>query len=262
MTNKDYYFLSKLAKAEKTIKQATVTTCTHKALTPTEPVAPTLGESDKIMYGQGSVAKTAAGVDPKTGDMGGSFTDAMLAQMYAANPITAIPNAAGALFGTVGPAGAQDAGGSGLAIIPGVAAHGLAQRRRQIDRERSGGKRDRSAQLHELAGSITNMLLLGLLGAGVGTGVAAYQNKGKEGESTDPNELRGNLLRGALYGGAAGAGVSGLATGLGSLLGVFSANKKRRENYLKNGGMWKNYLIPGYGGYQQGAGAVDTLKNT
>ena len=65
MTNKDYYFLSKLAKAEKTIKQATVTTCTHKALTPTEPVAPTLGAADKIMYGQGSVAKTAAGIDPK-----------------------------------------------------------------------------------------------------------------------------------------------------------------------------------------------------
>ena len=60
MTNKDYYSLSKLAKAEKTIKQATVTTCTHKSLTPTEPVAPALGESDKIMYGQGSVAKNAS----------------------------------------------------------------------------------------------------------------------------------------------------------------------------------------------------------
>lgn len=95
MTNKDYYFLSKLAKAEKTIKQATVTTCTHKALTPTEPVAPTLGESDKIMYGQGSVAKTAAGIDPKSGDMGGSFSDAIMNQAYMTNPITGIPNAIG-----------------------------------------------------------------------------------------------------------------------------------------------------------------------
>ena len=262
MTNRDYYFLSKLAKAEKTIKQATVTTCTHKALTPTEPVAPTLGESDKIMYGQGSVAKTAAGIDPKSGDMGGSFSDAIMNQAYMTNPITGIPNTIGAIVGAIGPAGSQSAGGSALSIIPGVPGFSMMQRRRQIDRERSGGKRDRSAQLHELAGSITNALLLGLLGAGVGTGIAAYQNKGKEGESADPNELRGNLLRGAVYGGVAGAGVSGAATGLGSLLGMFSANKKRREDYLKNGGMWKNYLIPGYGGYQQGAGAVDTLKNT
>lgn len=262
MTNKDYYFLSKLAKAEKTIKQASVTTCTHKALTPTEPVAPALGESDKIMYGQGSVAKTAAGIDPKSGDMGGSFSDAIMNQVYMTNPITSIPNAIGGVFGAIGPAGSQSAGGSALSIIPGVPGFSMMQRRRQIDRERSGGKRDRSAQLHELAGSITNALLLGLLGAGVGTGIAAYQNKGNDDGSADPSELRGNLIRGALYGGAAGAGVSGLATGLGSLLGAFSANKKRRENYLKNGGMWKNYLIPGYGGYQQGAGAVDMLKNT
>lgn len=261
MTNKDYYFLSKLAKAEKTIKQATVTTCTHKALTPTEPVAPTLGESDKIMYGQGSVAKTAAGVDPKTGDMGGSLTDAMLAQTYAANPITAIPNALGALFGAVGPAGTQDAGGSGLSLIPGVAAHGIAQRRRQVDRERSGGKRDRSAQLHELAGGITNMLLLGLLGAGAGTGAAALYNKYSD-EPLTENGKSAALLKGALYGGAIGAGTGGLATGIGGLLGLLGANTKKRAKYLKDGSMWKNYLIPGYAGYQQMAGSVDALKNT
>mgnify|MGYP005803202485 CR=1 FL=1 len=81
MTNKDYYFLSKLAKAEKTIKQATVTTCTHKALTPTEPVAPTLGESDKIMYGQGSVAKNASD-DHRSR----AITDAVIDRIYSTIP--------------------------------------------------------------------------------------------------------------------------------------------------------------------------------
>ena len=73
MTNKDYYFLSKLAKAEKTIKQASVTTCTHKSLTPTAPVLPALGESDKIMYGQGSVAKSAS-----DGGRSGVITNAVI----------------------------------------------------------------------------------------------------------------------------------------------------------------------------------------
>ena len=96
-------------------------TCTHKALTPTEPVAKALGESDKIMYGQGSVAKTAAGIDPKSGDMGGSFSDAIMNQAYMTNPITGIPNAiGGGVLGALGPAGSQSARGSALSIIPGV----------------------------------------------------------------------------------------------------------------------------------------------
>lgn len=97
MTNKDYYFLSKLAKAEKTIKQASVTTCTHKSLTPTEPVVPALGESDKIMYGQGSVAKNAS-----DGDRSGAITDAVIDRIYSNIPGVNAIHGTGQLLGISG----------------------------------------------------------------------------------------------------------------------------------------------------------------
>ena len=241
MTNKDYYFLSKLAKAEKTIKQASVTTCTHKALTPTEPVAPVLGESDKIMYGQGSVAKAASipesvGIGVLTGVGAG-----MLA------------NTAGQLAAMGGAAKKQGAVDDAYSLLPGVAAYRQAHRRRLMDIQRSGGKRDRSAQLHELAGSITNTLLLTLLGAGVGGAYGYYTGEGAQRKS--------RAFDAALLGGAAGMGTGALAQLIGSIPGALSTNKKAREEYLKGDNMWKNYMIPGYAGYQTGAGARDVLDS-
>jgi hypothetical protein len=46
------------------------------------------------------------------------------------------------------------------------------------------------------------------------------------------------------------------------LIGLLAADKKDREEYLKNSGMWKNYLIPGYAGYQSGAGLSDAIANS
>lgn len=254
MTNKDYYFLSKLAKAEKTIKQATVTTCTHKALTPTEPVAPTLGEADKIMYGQGSVAKNAS-----DGDRSGAMTDAAIGGVYTLIPGVNVLHGTGALLGASGFGSDRSPNASAASLIPGVAGYNTVQRRRQVDRLRSGGKRDRSAQLHELAGSITNSLLLALLGAGVGAGIGYLDGKDKY--VSDRFRMR-SLWTGAALGGIGGAGAGLLTQGTGGLLGLLAANKKGREEYLKNGGMWKNYLIPGYAGYQSGAGLSDTIANS
>lgn len=253
MTNKDYYFLSKLAKAEKTIKQATVTTCTHKALTPTEPVAPTLGESDKIMYGQGSVAKNAS-----DGDRSGAITDAVIDRIYSNIPGVNVLHGTGQLLGISGFGSDRSPNSSIASIVPGVAGYNAVQRRRQVDRLRSGGKRDRSAQLHELAGSITNSLLLSLLGAGIGAG-AGYLSSS---EDATNRERMLNLGAGALMGGIGGAGAGLLSQGAGSLIGLLAANKEDREEYLKNSGMWKNYLIPGYAGYQSGAGLSDAIANS
>ena len=253
MTNKDYYFLSKLAKAEKTIKQASVTTCTHKALTPTEPVAPTLGESDKIMYGQGSVAKNAS-----DGDRSGAITDAIIDRIYSNTPGVNAIHGAGQLIGISGFESDRSPNSSIASIVPGVAGYNTVQRRRQVDRKRSGGKRDRSAQLHELAGNITNSLLLSLLGAGAGAGIGYLTSS----EDATNRERMQNLGLGALIGGIGGAGTGLLTQGAGSLIGLLAANKKEREEYLKNGGMWKNYLIPGYAGYQSGAGLSDAIANS
>lgn len=239
MTNKDYYFLSKLAKAEKTIKQATVTTCTHKALTPTEPVAPALGESDKIMYGQGSVAKAA------------SIPESVGVGVLTGVGIGALANTAGQLAAMGEAAKKQGAVDDAYSLLPGVAAYRQAHRRRLMDIQRSGGKRDRSAQLHELAGSITNTLLLTLLGAGVGGAYGYYTGEGAQRKS--------RAFDSALLGGLAGMGTGTLAQVIGSIPGALSTNKKAREEYLKGDNMWKNYMIPGYAGYQTGAGARDVL---
>lgn len=253
MTNKDYYFLSKLAKAERTIKQASVTTCTHKSLTPTEPVAPALGESDKIMYGQGSVAKNAS-----DGDRSGAITDAVIDRIYSNIPGVNALHGTGQLLGISGFGSDRSPNSSIASILPGVAGYNTVQRRRQVDRKRSGGKRDRSAQLHEMAGNITNSLLLALLGAGAGAGIGYLSS----GEDATNRERMLNLGIGALAGGLGGAGTGLLAQGAGSLIGLLAANKKDREEYLKNSGMWKNYLIPGYAGYQAGAGLSDAIANS
>mgnify|MGYP005799066761 FL=1 len=254
MTNKDYYFLSKLAKAEKTIKQATVTTCTHKALTPTEPVAPTLGESDKIMYGQGSVAKNAS-----DDDRSGAITDAVIDRIYSNIPGVNALHGTGALLGASGFGSDRSPNASAASLIPGVAGYNTVQHRRQVDRLRSDGKRDRSVQLHELAGSITNNLLLALLGAGAGAGIGYLYGRDKY--ISNRFRMR-SLWTGAALGGIGGAGAGLLTQGTGGLLGLLAANKKGREEYLKNGGMWKNYLIPGYAGYQAGAGLSDATANS
>jgi len=239
MTNKDYYFLSKLAKAAKTIKQATVTTCTHKSLTPTQPVAPALGESDKIMYGQGSVAKSA------------SIPESVGVGVLTGAGIGALANTAGQLAAMGEAAKKQGAVDDAYSLIPGVAAYRQAHRRRLSDIQRSGGKRDRSAQLHELAGSITNTLLLTLLGAGVGGAYGYYTGEGAQRKS--------RAFDAALLGGLAGMGTGTLAQVIGSIPGALSTDKKAREEYLKGDNMWKNYMIPGYAGYQTGAGARDVL---
>lgn len=251
MTNKDYYFLSKLAKAEKTIKQATVTTCTHKALTPTEPVAPALGESDKIMYGQGSVAKTAgAGA---VADAASVIGTNVLNQIPFVNLVTAPASTVGALTGLAYEPEKLSKEVNPVSFIPGVAHARAALRRRQVDRERSKGKRDRSAYLHEMAGSITNTLLLGLLGAGIGAGVTGAA--GGTGSK--------DILQGAGIGGLIGLGGGAAASGLGSIVGLIAGSKKQREEYLQGkNNMLKNYLIPGYAGFQSGSGLKDWIVNT
>lgn len=241
MTSKDYYFLSKLAKAEKTIKQATVTTCTHKSLTPTEPVAPALGESDKIMYGQGSVAKNA------------SLPESVGIGVLTGAGIGALANTAGELTAMIGPAEKQDAVDNAYSLLPGVAAYRQAHRRRLMDIQRSGGKRDRSAQLHEMAGSITNNLLLALIGAGIGGAYGYYTGEGAQRKS--------RAFDAALVGGVTGLSTGVLSQLIGSIPGALSTDKKRREEYLKGDNMWKNYMIPGYAGYQTGAGARDVLES-
>lgn len=115
----------------------------------------------------------------------------------------------------------------------------------QLDEVRSGGKRKYSARAHEIAGSLVNTLLLGLAGAGIGAGVGS---------------LSGNSLYGALGGLTVGTSASALANGIGALAGVTTGgDKKAREEYLKGDNMWKNYLIPGYGGYQSGSRHADVL---
>lgn len=257
MTNKDYYFLSKLAKAEKTIKQASVTTCTHKALTPTEPVAKALGESDKIMYGQGSVAKIAADKQKEKDDgQGGSVTDAVMDYAYTNsifNPLQLVGRGVG-LLSDESP---QFKSGKASSFIPGVSGYRVVQRRRQVDRERSGGQRDRSAQVHELAGKITQRLLFSLLG-GLGGNYLAHKVM-----QPDNNRDKALVTSIGLGGGAlTGLGVSSLVDTIGGLVGTAGSSKKEREAYLKGNNMWKNYLIPGYSGYQNASGVVDYLKNT
>ena len=251
MTNKDYYFLSKLAKAEKTIKQATVTTCTHKSLTPTEPVVPALGESDKIMYGQGSVAKTAG--SGAVADLASAVGTNVLNQIPFVNLVTGPASTVGAITGLAYEPEKLSKEVSPVSFIPGAGHARVTMRRRQVDRERSKGKRDRSAYLHEMAGSITNALLLGLLGAGVGAGVSSITG----GVSNK------DILQGAGIGGLIGLGGSVAAGGVGSIAGLIAGNKKQREEYLQGkNNMLKNYLIPGYAGFQRGSGLKDWIANT
>lgn len=128
-----------------------------------------------------------------------------------------------------------------LGYVPGVGESRQLRRRRERDRTLSGGTRDRSAILHELAGTITTPAILAALGAGLG------------------GQLSGSG-HGVMLGGLAGAGTGMLANLGGGLAGLFTSTPDRREKYLK-GSMAKNYLIPGYAAYQGASGVADVWNN-
>lgn len=255
MNTKQIYYLKKFAQAERTAKKAVETTVSHRSLSE---FGAALGKQDHILYGRGSVVKNAN--MRKRATSWGSGTD------FAADLLTP-PGVAdvGALMGLVGSPGTPGKDINPLVIVPTVGSGRMVQRRRAIDRQRSKGKRDKSAKVHEMAGGIVNSLLFGLGGAGLGAVAAAvaHHQKKKEGEKLTPDELM------ALYGGGAITGnMAGLLTGYlvnkgGKLAGLISGGSpKEREEYLNGNNMWKNYLIPGYAGYQSGSGSVDAMENT
>ena len=104
-----------------------------------------------------------------------------------------------------------------------------------------------------LGGSWTERCVLRRRGGGVG---------GADGYSTGGGAQRkSRAFDAALLGGVAGMGTGALSQLIGSISGALSTDKKGREEYLKGDNMWKNYMIPGYAGYQTGAGARDVLDD-
>lgn len=123
--------------------------------------------------------------------------------------------------------------------LPGVGTSRYMRRRRNRDRELSGGKRNRSPIVHEAIGG---MGTAPLISSAIGGLVA--------------KAVKQPRVAGAVLGGitAMGAQVGGI------FLGMLRSNIEKRKKYLKNG-MWKNYVIPGHGGYQAGAAMADVWKN-
>lgn len=262
--NRAHYFMSKVASAEKTMADA----ISHAAPAPTKPVEKTLGESDDLMYGKGEegadnkVKKEAADVNTPSlesqqpdgeGRGKGAIGDYYSRGLGFVIPpiIGPITNALGRTVGALSDASPQSDKYFASSLLPGVASYRMAQRRRQVDRERSGGSRDRSALIHETIGSIMQPLLFTLLGAGALGGFAHLQGA----HSSDVARL-------ALKGGLMGLGTSGIIHLYNTYRGAGSANQADREKYLKDSPMWKNYLIPGYAAYQAAAGDQDVLHNT
>ena len=118
---------------------------------------------------------------------------------------------------------------------------------------RSGGSRERFAVRRGRADSIADTLRLTRFGAGVGGAYGYYTGEGAQRKS--------RAFDAALLGGVAGMGTGALSQLIGSISGALSTDKKGREEYLKGDNMWKNYMIPGYAGYQTGAGARDVLDD-
>ena len=262
--NRAHYFMSKVASAEKTMADA----ISHAAPAPVKPVEKTLGESDDLIYGKGEegadnkVKKKAADVNTPSlesqqpdgevrgkGAAGDNISRAF--GMLIPPVIGPVTNAIGRTVGALSDASPQSDKYYASSLFPGVASYRMAQRRRQVDRERSGGSRDRSALIHETIGSITQPLLFTLLGAGALGGLAHLQGG-------HPIDMRRAILTGGLL----GLGTSGIIHLYNTFLGAGSANQADREKYLKDSPMWKNYLIPGYAAYQQAAGDQDVLHNT
>lgn len=184
--NRAHYFMSKVASAEKTMADA----ISHAAPSPVKPVEKTLGESDDLMYGKGEegadnkVKKEAADVNTSSlesqqpdGEVRGkgAVGDYLSRGFGLAFPpvIGLATNSIGRTVGALGDASPQSDKYFASSLLPSVASYRMAQRRRQVDRERSGGTRDRSALIHETIGSLMQPLLFTLLGAG-GLGGLAY----------------------------------------------------------------------------------------
>lgn len=248
MNTKQIYYLKKFAQAERTAKKAVETTVSHRSLSE---FGAALGKQDHILYGKGSVVKNA---NMRKSAGGGAVGDYISNIAYT----TLLPvnygltlATAGGTAGLLAPVTKQPKDFSFTSLVPGVGAMRLTQRRRLRDKVLSKNQRDRSAQLHETAGILTNMLLTGLVGAGAGVGLAALNGGGK-----------GDMYQLGKGGLAIGTGVGALAQLVGGIGGLFGGSEKKRAEYLTGNNMWKNYLIPGYGGYQQGSGTKDILSNT
>lgn len=108
----------------------------------------------------------------------------------------------------------------------------------------------KSLDRHAFFGGLTNMLLLGLLGAGGGLAVSKLTG----------NNSTKSLGYGAGLGGALGLGVGALSGMVGGARGralwnddPYEAARQRlatvSSHSIGEGDVWKNYLIPGHGAY-------------
>ena len=105
-------------------------------------------------------------------------------------------------------------------------------------------KLDQDAYWHESMGMITQTALGALLGTAAGIGAGALMGGGLKSDYIRPLGTLGTVL-----GTAGGVGAYWLAQKRGREKGSL----EEREKYLTGNNTWKNYLIPGYAGYQTGS---------
>lgn len=123
-------------------------------------------------------------------------------------------------------------------FIPGALRARSVMRDRMVDKEVSGGKKERGAILTELAGQISLPVLLG---------VAGYL-AGKEGIIGNGDSKSG--FKGAVAGAGIGLGASLLAWIAG--LSRKRRTKKEHKEYLRNNPELRNLLIPLHAAYADG----------
>ena len=123
-------------------------------------------------------------------------------------------------------------------FIPGALRARAIMRDRMVDKEVSGGKKERGAILTELAGQISLPVLLG---------VAGYL-AGKEGIVGNGDSA--SRFKGAAAGAGIGLGASLLAWIAG--LSRKRRTKKEHKEYLRNNPELKNLLIPLHAAYADG----------